>query len=36
MNNERLGKVVIDEKSIHDYVNGRKNNNGIRIVRVNK
>lgn len=28
------GKVVIDEKSIHDYVNARKNNNGIRIVRV--
>ena len=30
------GKVVIDEKSIHDYVNARKNNNGIRIVRVNR
>lgn len=28
------GKVVIDEKSIHDYVNSRKNNDGIRIVRV--
>ena len=28
------GKVVIDVKSIHDYVNGRKNNDGIRIVRV--
>ena len=28
------GKVVIDVKSIHDYVNSRKNNNGIRIVRV--
>ncbi len=30
------GKVVIDEKSIHDYVNSRKSNNGIRIIRVNK
>ena len=30
------GKVVIDEKSIHDYVNSRKSNNGIRIVRVNR
>ena len=30
------GKVVIDEKSIHNYVNARKNNNGIRIVRVNR
>lgn len=30
------GKVVIDEKSIADYVMGRKNNNGIRIVRVNR
>ena len=30
------GKVVIDEKSIHNYVNNRKNNNGIRIVRVNR
>ena len=28
------GKVVIDEKSIHDYVNSRKSNDGIRIVRV--
>ena len=28
------GKVVIDQKSIHDYVNARKNNDGIRIVRV--
>lgn len=28
------GKVVIDEKSIADYVMARKNNNGIRIVRV--
>ncbi len=28
------GKVVIDEKSIADYVMGRKSNNGIRIVRV--
>ena len=30
------GKVVIDEKSIADYVNSRKSNNGIRIVRVNR
>lgn len=30
------GKVVIDEKSIADYVNARKSNNGIRIVRVNR
>lgn len=30
------GKVVIDEKSIADYVKSRKNNNGIRIVRVNR
>ncbi len=30
------GKVVIDEKSIHDYVNSRKSNNGIRIIRVNR
>lgn len=30
------GKVVIDEKSIADYVMARKNNNGIRIVRVNR
>ena len=30
------GKVVIDVKSIHDYVNSRKNNDGIRIVRVNR
>ena len=30
------GKVVVDEKDIADYVNGRKNNNGIRIVRVNR
>lgn len=30
------GKVVIDEKSIHDYVNARKSNDGIRIVRVNR
>ncbi len=30
------GKVVIDEKSIHNYVNSRKSNNGIRIVRVNR
>lgn len=30
------GKVVIDEKSIADYVMGRKSNNGIRIVRVNR
>ncbi len=28
------GKVVVDNKSIHDYVNARKNNDGIRIVRV--
>lgn len=28
------GKVVIDEKSIHDYVNSRKSNDGIRIIRV--
>lgn len=28
------GKVVIDEKSIHNYVNSRKSNDGIRIVRV--
>lgn len=28
------GKVVIDEKSIYNYVNGRKSNNGIRIIRV--
>ena len=27
-------KVVIDEKSIHNYVNSRKSNDGIRIVRV--
>ena len=30
------GKVVIDVKDIHDYVNSRKNNNGIRIIRVNR
>jgi hypothetical protein len=30
------GKVVVDEKDIADYVNCRKNNNGIRIVRVNR
>lgn len=30
------GKVVIDEMSIADYVNARKSNNGIRIVRVNR
>ena len=30
------GKVVIDEKSIAYYVMARKNNNGIRIVRVNR
>ena len=30
------GKVVIDEKSIADYVNSSKSNNGIRIVRVNR
>ena len=30
------GKVVIDVKDIADYVNGRKSNNGIRIVRVNR
>ncbi len=28
------GKVIIDEKSIHDYVNSRKSNDGIRIIRV--
>ena len=28
------GKVVIDEKSIHDDVNSRKSNDGIRIIRV--
>lgn len=28
------GKVVIDEKSIHDYVNSHKSNDGIRIIRV--
>ncbi len=28
------GKVVIDKMSIHDYVNARKSNDGIRIVRV--
>ena len=30
------GKVVVDVKDIADYVNGRKSNNGIRIVRVNR
>ncbi len=30
------GMVVIDVKSIHDYVNSRKSNDGIRIVRVNR
>lgn len=30
------GKVVVDAKSIADYVMGRKSNNGIRIVRVNR
>lgn len=30
------GKVVVDEKSIADYVMGRKSNNGIRIIRVNR
>jgi len=30
------GKVVIDTKSIADYVATRKSNNGIRIVRVNR
>lgn len=30
------GKVVVDQKSIADYVMARKSNNGIRIVRVNR
>lgn len=30
------GKVVVDEKDIADYVMARKNNNGIRIIRVNR
>ena len=30
------GKVVVDVKDIADYVNSRKSNNGIRIVRVNR
>lgn len=30
------GKVVVDVKDIADYVMARKNNNGIRIIRVNR